>query len=61
MTIAPAPESSSTVFAGGIRYLRIIVRTPWLTPEDDLAVVLRSAVDGVGETRWLPRARSRQG
>lgn len=42
-----ANESSSTAFAGGVRYLRIVVRTRWLTADDDLITMIRSAVGGV--------------
>jgi hypothetical protein len=37
----------SSVRVGGVRYLRIVVGTRWLTPGDELAEVLPTSVRGV--------------
>jgi F420-0:gamma-glutamyl ligase len=41
------PPACSWVSVGGVRYLRIVVRTRWLTPHDELADVLGASVSGL--------------
>jgi hypothetical protein len=48
--VQPVHASSSTVSHAdvrGVRYLRIVVQTRWLTPQDELADVLQTSVQGV--------------
>ena len=41
------PPALSFVSVGGTRYLRIMVRTHWLTPHDELTEVLQRSVQGL--------------
>jgi hypothetical protein len=45
--VHPSRLTLSHVDVLGVRYLRILVRTRWLTPDDELADVLQTSVQDV--------------